>query len=175
MLNPPTVRAILLTLALPGLSFSTTTADPTTEYAARSAKLEGKKDPKAWLALADFAEEHLLWEKLTEALKKTVELDPDNAPAHARLDEVKAGKEWLPTAEAEAREQKENEPKGLVFYGAKWVVRVWPGPRLLSEARSSLPDLLAIAGALLHSSDTTDSTRASNIENRHTRTDIVPA
>ncbi len=43
---------------------------PEADYAARAAKLEGKKDAKAWLKLADFAEEQLLWEKREEALRK---------------------------------------------------------------------------------------------------------
>ena len=35
--------------------------DPAAEYAACARKLEGQKSAKAWLALADYAEEHLLW------------------------------------------------------------------------------------------------------------------
>ncbi len=94
---------------------------PEADYAERAAKLEGKKDAKAWLKLADFAEEQLLWEKREEALRKAVEADPKNAEAHERLDEVKVGQDWLPAAEAEAKDAEEKQAKGLVFYGAKWV------------------------------------------------------
>ncbi len=94
---------------------------PEADYAERAAKLEGKKDAKAWLKLADFAEENLLWEKREEALRKAVEVDPKNAEAHARLDEVKVGQDWLPADEIEAKEAEEKQAKGLVFYGAKWI------------------------------------------------------
>ena len=94
---------------------------PGEQYAERAGKLEGKKDAKAWLKLKDFAEEHLLWKEREEALRKTIDQDPEGAEAHTRLDEVKVGEEWLPAEEAEAREAEENQGKGLVFYGTKWV------------------------------------------------------
>ncbi len=94
---------------------------PEADYAERAAKLEGKKDAKAWLKLADFAEEHLLWEKREEALRKALEQDPENAEAHERLDERKWNGEWLPAEEAEAKEAEEKQAKGLVLYGKGWV------------------------------------------------------
>ena len=94
---------------------------PADEYASRASKLEGKKDAKAWLALADFAEEKLLLDKREEALRKVLESDPKNASAHQRLDEVQCGKDWLPAEEADAKEIAENEARKLVFYGSKWM------------------------------------------------------
>ncbi len=94
---------------------------PEADYAERAAKLEGEKDAKAWLKLADFAEEHLPWEAREEALRKALAQDPEDAEAHARLDEVKVGQAWLPAGEAEAREAEEKQAKGLVFYGKGWI------------------------------------------------------
>ena len=96
-------------------------ADPAKEYAERAGKLAARKDPEGWLSLADFCEDHLLLDKRLEALRKAIAQDPDNAAAHARLDEAKSGKAWLPVDEAEAREAKEQQAKGLVFYGTQWV------------------------------------------------------
>ena len=96
-------------------------ADPSLEYAERAAKLEGKKDPKAWLKLVDFAEDQRLWDERDAALRKIVEADPHNAEAHARLGEARFGTSWLPADEAEAKEAEENRAKGLEFYGAAWV------------------------------------------------------
>ena len=114
-------RGFLAALLIAGTALCVAAEDPGAEYAARAGKLGEKKDPKGWLALADFCEEHLLWGKREEALRKVVSLSPDNAEAHARLDEVKFGKGWLPVEEAEAKEAEKNQAKGLVFYGAKWV------------------------------------------------------
>ncbi len=94
--------------------------DPGTEFQAQAAKLTAK-NPKAWLKLADFAEEHLLWDRREEALRKALAQDPENAEAHARLDEARVGKAWLPAAEAEAREAEAQQAKGLVFYGKGWI------------------------------------------------------
>ena len=96
-------------------------ASPSSEYADRAAELEGKRDARAWLALADFAEGRLLWKEREAALRQALALAPGNAEAHARLDEVKAGKEWLPADEAEAREAGEKQAKGLVLYGGGWI------------------------------------------------------
>ncbi len=96
-------------------------AAPAADYAERAAKLEGKKDAEAWLKLADFAEERLLWTEREQALRKAVAADPGNAEAHARLDEVKVGKDWLPAGEAEALEAAEQQAKGLMWYGKGWI------------------------------------------------------
>ncbi len=93
--------------------------DPSAEFSARAAKLG--KDAKGWLALADFCEEHLLWDQRLEALRKAVLADPDHAQAHDRLDEKKSGKDWLPVEEASAKENEVNQAKGLVFYGTRWI------------------------------------------------------
>ncbi len=93
---------------------------PEAEYEARAAKL-GNKNPKGWLELANFCEEHLLWDKRSEALRRTVAIEPGNAEAHARLDEMRSGKDWLPADEAEAKEAEEMQAKGLAFYGSAWL------------------------------------------------------
>ncbi len=118
----PVVAAIAwgMGLALAALAGSPP-ASPEALYAERAAKLEGKKDAKAWLKLADFAEEHLLGKWREEALRKALEQAPENAEARARLDEARAGKDWLPAGEVEAKDIEENEARGLVFYGTKWV------------------------------------------------------
>ena len=95
--------------------------DPAAEYAARASKLAESKDPKAWLKLADYAEERLLWDGRLEALRKAVAVAPENAEAHARLDERKWKGSWVPFEEADKAETEEMQGKGLVFYGAKWV------------------------------------------------------
>ncbi len=109
---------ILLVLALLGAAKEG--PDPRSEYGTRAAKL-GKGTPKAWLALADFCEEKLLWAQREEALRKALALDPGHVEAHARLDEVRAGETWLPAAEAEALEAAAQEAKGLAFYAGRWV------------------------------------------------------
>ncbi|MBM4039489.1 MAG: DUF1570 domain-containing protein [Planctomycetes bacterium] len=95
-------------------------ADASAEYEARAAKL-ADGDAKGWLALADFAEEHLLLPQREAALRKVVAVAPDHAEARRRLDEVKVGGEWVSGAEADARAGKEHEGKGEVFYGKAWV------------------------------------------------------
>ncbi len=90
------------------------------QYEEKAAKL-GEKDVKGWLALADFCETKLLFDKRVEALKKAVEIDPNNADAHGRLDEVKVGDEWIPCAEADARAAKEHADKKEVFYAKAWM------------------------------------------------------
>jgi hypothetical protein len=115
--RPARTVGILLLLAMAGGA----QADPASDYAQRAAKLKPWKDAKAWLRLADFAEDGLLWERRDEALRRALEADPGNAEAHARLDEVKVGEAWLPAEEAWAREAEENLAKGRVLYGAAWV------------------------------------------------------
>ncbi len=113
--------ALILSILLAPLAGAAELPDPAAEYAARAAKLAESKDPKAWLKLADFAEEKLLWEKRLESLKKAVEASPENAEAHARLDERKGKDAWVPAEEADAHEAEEMQAKGLVYYGAKWI------------------------------------------------------
>lgn len=89
------------------------------EYARRAARI-GAKDARAWLELAAFSESRQLLAQREDALRKALAADPDHAEAHARLDEVRVGRAWLPAGEAEAAEAREQEAKGLAFYGAKW-------------------------------------------------------
>ncbi len=110
--------ALLLMTAAVGGQGGSSSED---QYAVRLAKLEGKKDPKAWLDLSTFCEDHLLWKEREEALRKAVEIDPKNAEAHERLDEVKAGKDWLTAEEAESKEAEAMHAKGLVLYGKGWI------------------------------------------------------
>lgn len=95
--------------------------DPLQEFVTRTEKL-GDRNPKGWLDLATYCEAHRLWDQRDEALRKVVALAPNNAEAHARLDEVKVAKEWLPVEEAEAQEAKAQEAKGRVFYGNAWIL-----------------------------------------------------
>ncbi len=90
------------------------------EYEARAAKL-ADGDAKGWLALADFCEARLLLPQREAALRKVVAAVPEHAEARRRLDEVKAGAEWVSGAEADEREGKQHEGKGEVFYGKAWV------------------------------------------------------
>jgi hypothetical protein len=99
------------------------------EYEKRAAKITGK-NVGGWLKLADFCEANLLFDKREEALQKVISIQPNNADAHRRLDQVKYGGKWLPCAEAEAAEAKEHQAKGEVFYGSKWVsAKAAEGPR----------------------------------------------
>ncbi|MBI4245255.1 MAG: hypothetical protein HY606_14285 [Planctomycetes bacterium] len=76
---------------------------------------------KEWLKLADKYEAQLNLTKREEAFRKVIEIDPDNEEAHLRLDEKKYQAKWMPADEAEALEEKENNEKGLVYYGSKWI------------------------------------------------------
>lgn len=96
-------------------------AAPCPDYAERAAKLKDGKDAEAWLRLADYAEEQLLWKEREEALREAVGVDPDNAEAHERLDEIRIGGAWLPADEAEAKEAAEYGARGLVPYGKGWI------------------------------------------------------
>ncbi len=95
--------------------------NPPSDYQARLAKLAASKEPKAWLALADFCEEHLLWKEREEALRKTLEFDPESAQAHGRLDEAKWEGSWIPVDQAETKEAEAMKAKGLAFYATKWI------------------------------------------------------
>ena len=117
---PRALRALCFLCALPAWS-APAAPDPAAEYAARAGKLSGGKDARAWLVLADFAEKHLLLDSRQEALRKALEIDPQNKPAHARLEEVKLGSDWLSVDEADAREIAEQEAKKLVFHGSRWM------------------------------------------------------
>ena len=158
-LNPRRVVPVLVLLwaSAPfgwAASESKPPVDPAAEYEARAGKL-GDKNVKGWLELAGYCEDHRLWGKRLEALRKAVAIDPESAQAHTRLDERKYGKDWLPADEADAKEIDENQTKGLVFYGSKWMAqkemeRLRAADRKTlgwdAEVRVDMPDLVIFSG-----------------------------
>lgn len=96
-------------------------ADPAADYAQQAKSLGKRRDAKAWLALADFCERHLLPAQRLEALRQAAAAEPANAQVRARLGQVKTGGAWVGADEAEAKEHREREAKGQAFYGSGWV------------------------------------------------------
>ena len=94
---------------------------PAEEFAARAAALEGKKDPRPWLALAEWAGDRVLLEEREKALRAVLPFDPENALARDLLDEKKWEGAWIPAGDEEAKEITANEVKGSAFYGTKWL------------------------------------------------------
>jgi hypothetical protein len=114
---------LALDLALACRVVGVEAVEPQAEFTLRRQRLEMAKRPsvKEWLALADFCESKLLFAERGDALRAALQVDANNASAHARLDEMKVGKQWLPIQRALQQEIEENEAKGRVYYGKGWV------------------------------------------------------
>ncbi|MEK7269587.1 MAG: hypothetical protein AAB215_01445 [Planctomycetota bacterium] len=96
-------------------------ADPAAEFANRTAAAEKARTADAWLKAADFAEQYLLWPERRSALKKAIEIDPDNTEAHRRFQEVAFRGRWLSADEAERQEEHEKTAQGMAWWGDGWV------------------------------------------------------
>jgi hypothetical protein len=121
--------AILLCLLAGSQLFAATQSrmegnpDPKGDFDRRFLEL-GKKKPtsvKGLIELAQWCEVFLLFEQREKALRQALEYFPNDAQAHYLLGEVKCGQEWLPIPAAFGKDARENEGKGLAFYGSKWL------------------------------------------------------
>lgn len=115
----------LLRIGLCVLALPVAAADPVAvpDYSARLKTLD-RKDPAAWMDLADFCEARLMLDKRDEALRRALKLDPALEEAHWRLGEDKVGGRWMGAVEAlaaEARWDREQAAKGLDFFGNLWM------------------------------------------------------
>ena len=89
------------------------TRTPLAAYRRRAARL-APEDVEGWLELGEWARTRRLSNASDEAMRRVLDVDPGNAPAHQALGHMLVGERWLPPDEA-------YPALGFVFFEGRWM------------------------------------------------------